>query len=202
MKMKWIDCLWGVFTDAVIPVLVAVFSVYVAEGFARKRDYKQKVVELKIDYLKQEVQYLAQIENDIFKVTREAINLGDKSNKPAMYNTVVDKLSNINEQNIATVYLMQSFNETMNIGIDLDKYKKDIGDCINNLKKICKDKVCKDNASQFEKDINDEVNIAVATIQETTNLIMKSMTLTIENLEEGKQKGRFLKWITRRFQGR
>lgn len=59
------DCeiFWNVFTDAIIPVLIATAGVYFAEHFARKRDHKQKQVEIQIDYLREEIEYLAKMEN-------------------------------------------------------------------------------------------------------------------------------------------
>ena len=47
-----ISCVWNVFADAIIPIGVAIFGVYVAEHYARKRDWKQKQIEIQIDYLK------------------------------------------------------------------------------------------------------------------------------------------------------
>lgn len=46
-----ISCVWNVFADAIIPIGVAIFGVYVAEHYARKRDWKQKQIEIQIDYL-------------------------------------------------------------------------------------------------------------------------------------------------------
>lgn len=50
--------IWNIFVDVVIPIITAVSAVYIAEYFARKRDHKQKRIEIQIEYLKKEIEYL------------------------------------------------------------------------------------------------------------------------------------------------
>jgi hypothetical protein len=190
IKMDWIACLWEIFKYAVIPVLVAVFSVYVAEYFAKKRDYKLKKVELQIEYLQKEIEYLAKIENEIFTVSRDAINYLGRTNpdeKEKKYNEVIGGLSRINEQNMTLYYMFQCFNESMSIGIDIEACKKDIGSHTDRIKKICDNVYTNELRSiNYEDEINKEVLGVVNKIQDTTKFITKTMTLAIDNIGQRK----------------
>ena len=94
-----ISCVWNVFADAIIPIGVAIFGVYVAEHYARKRDWKQKQIEIQIDYLKREIEYLSEMENGVISVTRlvdKCLITRDTDKKVEIYNLVMGRLSELN----------------------------------------------------------------------------------------------------------
>lgn len=96
--LKQCDCGGiSVITDAIIPILLAVITVYAAEYFARKRDYKQKKIEVQIDYLKQCIEYVAELEEAALELSRCIDNILNKdlSKRGEMVNTVANNRGQI-----------------------------------------------------------------------------------------------------------
>lgn len=179
------EIFWNVFTDTIIPVLIAVAGVYFAEHFARKRDYRQKQVEIQIDYLREEIEYLAKMENLLLILSRQVVNYLGKTGtdeRIKKYNEVIGELSTFNERNISSSYKLDCFNKAMNIEIDIENYKKAMGRCVENIKKICDDALNGPVDEKCKLQINEDVQIAKEKIEEAIKLITKQMSLVMKNI--------------------
>lgn len=157
-----ISCVWNVFADAIIPIGVAIFGVYVAEHYARKRDWKQKQIEIQIDYLKREIEYLTEMENGVISVTRlvdKCLITRDTDKKVEIYNLVMGRLSELNIKSLSVYYELDCYNKAMNLEIDIEKYKNSIGTCISNFKKMCDSCLQEPNKELSEDEINNEISI-------------------------------------------
>lgn len=179
------EVLWDVFTNAIIPIAVAVGGVYFAEYFARKRDYKQKKIEIQIDYMRKEIEYLSKMENLLFTVSREVdkcLSTRNPEERIKKYNEVLGLLSILNEQNISSYYMLDCFNDAMNIDIDVVKYKKVIGTCSDNLKKICDTYMREYVTQQSEDEINKELHIAMEEVEKAIKVITDKMSLDLKSM--------------------
>lgn len=179
------EVLWEVFTNAIIPIVVAVSGVYFAEYFARKRDYKQKIIEIQIDYMRKEIEYLSKMENLLFTVSREVdecLGIRNPEERIKKYNEFLGHLSTLNEQNISSYYMLDCFNNAMNIGIDVVNYKKAIGTCSDNLKRICDTYMTECVTQQSEDEINKELHIAKEEIETAIRVITDKMVLDLTSI--------------------
>lgn len=168
--------LWDFFTDSVIPVFIAVGSVYCAEYFARKRDYKQKKIEIQIDYMRKEINYLAEMEYDMMLVSRKVdSSLGKHEDREKQCNEIIGELSKFNEKNLASYYMLDSFNKSMGIDIDIQKYKEVIGNYADNILEIYKNNVEKPVDDRTNEEINRSKADAVEVIHDAIKLITEKM---------------------------
>ena len=173
----------------VISVLVAVISVYSAEYFAKKRDYKQKQIEIKIDYMRKEIEYLSQMEILLLDAERQVDNCLHTSNpkkKIEKRNLVINQLSELNEKNIAIGYMFDCYNKVANIEIEAKEFCRVIGNCCDQLQKICDDYLNKTIPVQLERQINGEVNIARNEIEQAMKLLTEKMVFYMDEFKKNR----------------
>jgi Leucine-rich repeat (LRR) protein len=204
MNCAW---LWSILTDAIIPVvtiIVAVICVYIAEYFAKKRDCKQKKIEVQIDYLRKEIEYLAKMENGIMTVCRNVHSCLVRDNpneRREKFNQIIGELSRLNEQNLSTYYMLHCFNESMNIGIDIVKYKKTIGQCTDKIYNIGIRYLDKPVNNEFEEELHDVEKNAIESIEEAIRLITDKMTLYLNSLSAWDERGN-VQWNIKKYHSR
>lgn len=77
---------------------------------------------------------------------------------------------------------MNCFNKAMNIEIDIENYKKAMGRCVENMKKICDDGLNGPVDEKCKLQINEDVQIAKEKIEEAIKLITKQMSSIMKSI--------------------
>lgn len=76
--------------------------------------------------------------------------------------------------------MLECFNYSMGINIDIHKYKNAIGNFADNLKSIYDDNLYKPVDDRTNQEINEEKAGAVEAIHEAVRLIMEHMTTALK----------------------
>lgn len=100
----------------IIPVVVAIFTVYVTEYFAKKRDIKQKRLEIKLKYLQEKFNLINDVSVQIEEFARDIDSCLHKENPDdrwKMYNHIIGRGSEINIKMRGVGFAIDSINRAM-----------------------------------------------------------------------------------------
>ena len=161
-------CIWEAITDVMLPIVVAIIGVYIAEYFARKRDWKQKRIEIMIDYMQKEISYLSEMESLLISAARQV----DKSE---MYNVAIGQLSEINIRNRSLYYNLDCYNKAMSLEIDIEKDYQLIGQKVDKFAEMCECCIQDSSHKISEDDINALLEDAKCEIESTIKMITSIM---------------------------
>lgn len=179
------DKIMSIVTGAVIPVLVAVFSGYIAEYFAKKRDRKQKLIEIHIEYMRKEIEYLSQMEQEIFLVSRQLdslLNMYNPKERDERANLLRGELSSLNIKNNISFYMLECYDKVTDTEIDIEEYKKTIGDYCDNLNKILKKYIYESVIEKSNKEIDNELQKTKEQIENAIRLITDKMIYYLKDM--------------------
>lgn len=156
---------------------------YCAEYFARKIDYKQKNIEIQIDYMRKEINYLAEMEYDMMLMSRKVdSSLGKHKieDREKQCNEIIGEISKLNEKNLTSYYMLDSFNKSMGIDIDIQKYKKAIGNFADKIMTIYKNNLYESVDDKTNEHINKARADAFDVIHDAIKLITERMVMMLK----------------------
>lgn len=171
-------CIWEAITDVMLPIVVAIIGVYIAEYFARKRDWKQKRIEIMIDYMQKEISYLSEMESLLISAARQvdkSVTTHHPDKRDEMYNVAIGQLSEINIRNRSLYYNLDCYNKAMSLEIDIEKDYQLIGQKVDKFAEMCECCIQDSSHKISEDDINALLEDAKCEIESTIKMITSIM---------------------------
>lgn len=143
------------------------------------------MIEIHIEYMRKEIECLSQMEQEIFLVSRQLdslLNMYNPKERAERANLLIGELSSLNIKNIISFYMLECYDKTIDTDIDIEKYKKTIGDCCDNLNKIFEKYIYQSVTEKSKEEIDNELQKAKEQIENAIRLITDKMIYYLKEM--------------------
>lgn len=125
----------------VISILAGFIAIWINEYFAHKRDIKHTKEELQLSHLKEMLEWLNKVQQNIFNVSRtltDAIDIRNEDEKEQLQIAFKREANSIIEESIIFCDSYAELNNSLGIDLELGELKRAIGQYIKELRNIQK----------------------------------------------------------------
>ena len=164
----------------IISILAGFIAIWINEGLAHKRDKKHKKEELMLSHLKEMLEWLSMMRQDIFKVSRMVItSIGIYNGLDRKENLQRDLKTEMNELVEKSIIFCDSYaqiNNSIGIDLELSELNQSVGKYAEELRSIMKMYPFPDEENKDLNIVNEKTAIVQEEIKKRLNIISKEIS--------------------------
>lgn len=167
-----------------ISIMSGFLIVGISEFFTHKRELAQKKKELRISHLENTMNWLNEINREIFTVSRtleSSIYAHESETKKELSHMFSRQNNELMEKCIVYCKSYRMLNEALDLNLDLEDFRRNIGKYTKELRSIKEKYVYPDNDYVYIEKINASIKEIEKTIDKRIDLIAKEISNILLN---------------------